>query len=336
MRKKSHVAIIVTAIVVVVLLFIILLSKMIVNFLIGSGSAHENSAVTVSAQGTQILAGGNLSISLPITDYVGVVNVFGTIEPQTDTGAFGTAQGYQHIATMEYIDAMIWDDNNVGMVLNIDSPGGYTYEGEELYAKILEYKETTGRPIWSYMNHYGASAAYMIAMPSDHIYANINSMTGSIGVVISGYDLSGLYEKLGIRYISVTSGDNKDMSNPNDEQLNIYQQIVDESYERFVDIVAKGRQMSLERVKELADGRVYTATQAVNNGLIDKIDSYDQMIDDISEELGNVEFHQPTLMQSTWASLFSRIEKIIPKSEFQIATELSEQYEYGVPMYIAK
>ena len=112
------------------------------------------------------------------------------------------------------------------------------------YLKLKEYKETTDRPVWDYMAHYAASGGYMVSMAADRIYANPNTVTGSIGVIMSGYDLTGLYEKLGIRYVSITSGENKDSSQLTDEQIAIYQTQVDEYYNKFIGIVSEGRSMS--------------------------------------------------------------------------------------------
>ena len=124
------------------------------------------------------------------------------------------------------------------------------------YTHLDVYKRQ--RPIWDYMAHYAASGGYMVSMASDKIYANSNTTTGSIGVIMSGYDMSGLYKKLGIRYVSITSGKNKDRSKFTDEQIAIYQDQINEAYEKFVNIVADGRDMSVEDVKKLADGRTYT------------------------------------------------------------------------------
>ena len=155
----------------------------------------------------------------------------------------------------------------------------------------------------------------MISMASDKIYANPNTTTGSIGVIMSGYDMSGLYEKLGIRYISITSGENKDSSKMTEEQIAIYQGQVDEYYNKFVSIVSEGRGMTEEEVKALADGRVYTANQALNNGLIDEISLYEDMTMAMCSELGVYEFYEPETELDFFTSLFARIESVIPKSE---------------------
>lgn len=177
----------------------------------------------------QILA-DSAEFQPPSEDYIAVVKVVGTIQEQMTTGVFNADMGYQHNTTLEYIESLMYDSDNQGILLYVDSPGGTVYESEELYLKLKEYKESTGRPIWGYMAHYAASGGYMISMAADKIYANPNTTTGSIGVIMSGYDMTGLYEKLGIRYVSITSGANKDSSKLTDEQIAIYQEQVDEYY----------------------------------------------------------------------------------------------------------
>lgn len=279
---------------------------------------------------------GSYEFNPPVNDYIAIVRVEGTIQEQADTNAFGEAVGYQHATTLDYIDNLIDDSGNVGILLYVDSPGGTVYESEELYLKLKEYKEKTGRPIWDYMAHYAASGGYMVSMAADKIYANPNTTTGSIGVIMSGYDMSGLYEKLGIRYVSITSGANKDSSQMTDEQIAIYQEQVDEYYNKFVGIVAEGRSMSEEDVKVLADGRTYTANQAIDNGLIDEIALYDDMVSEMRDELGTGEFYELEATQSVLASFLSKAEKLIPKSEAQILKETAASMESGVPMYYAE
>lgn len=294
-------------------------------------SAERRAAETAE----KLLAGG-VRFDAPRSDYIAVVRVEGTIQQQTSTSLFEAAEGYQHITTLDYIDYLMADGYNKGILLYVDSPGGTIYESDELYEKLVEYKESTGRPIWDYMSHYAASGGYYVSMNSDRIYANRNTVTGSIGVIMSGYDMSGLYEKLGIRYVSITSGTNKDSSKMTDEQVEIYQSQVNEAYERFVEIVAEGRGMTVEEVKKLADGRTYTANQALENGLIDKISSFEEMTAEMSEELNTYYYYEPKSADSVLASLFSEVKKATPKSEAQVLTELAEEKANGGLMYYAE
>ena len=100
---------------------------------------------------------GDFMFDAPMKEYIAVVDVIGTIQEQSKVGLFETPQGYQHLTTKEYIDELMSDSNNKGILLYVDSPGGTVYESEELYLKLLEYKEVTGRPVWGYMAHYAAS-----------------------------------------------------------------------------------------------------------------------------------------------------------------------------------
>lgn len=280
--------------------------------------------------------GGSYQFNPPSGDYIAIVRVEGTIQEQTSGSALETSSGYQHDSTLNYIDELMDDANNKGILLYVDSPGGTVYESEELYLKLKEYKETTKRPIWDYMAHYAASGGYMVSMASDKIYANSNTTTGSIGVIMSGYDMSGLYEKLGIRYVSITSGANKDSSKFTEEQIAIYQEQINEYYNKFVDIVADGRDMSTDVVKQLADGRTYTAKQAKENGLIDEISLYPDMKKAMSKAVGTTTFYEMESEEGLLQMLFSKAEALVPKSEAQILTETAKSVESGVPMYYAE
>ena len=175
-----------------------------------------------------------------------------------------------------------------------------------------------------------------MSMPADKIYANPNTTTGSIGVIMSGFDLTGLYEKLGMRYISITSGKNKDSSKMTEEQIEIYQSQINECYEDFVGKVSEGRNMSVEEVKVLADGRTYTAKQAKENGLIDEISLFADMKADMSQEMGVYEFYQPKTKDKILSQLFTKVSGLVPKSEAQILKETAEEKESGVLMYYAE
>ena len=300
-----------------------------------TNAASEKMLGNNTKQLEELLA-GDVTFDAPLNPYIAVVEVKGTIQEQTETSMFTIEEGYLHTTTMEYIDQLIEDENNMGILLYVDSPGGTVYESEELYLKLLQYKEETGCPVWAYMAHYAASGGYMVSMAADKIYANSNTTTGSIGVIMSGYDLTGLYEKLGIEYVSITSGENKDSSQMNEEQIEIYQSQVDECYERFVDIVEDGRNMSEKEVKKLADGRTYTAKQALKNGLIDKISLYDDMKHEMMKELEVYDIYELESSDNVFASLFAKVKELVPKSEAQILRETAAEMESGVLMYYAE
>lgn len=217
--------------------------------------------------------------------YIGILEVHGTMSSD------GTDPAYDQQWLLDQIDDMIYDADNKGLMLSIDSPGGSVYTVDELYLKIKEYQETTNRPVYAYMESMAASGGYYIAAPADAIYANRNCWTGSIGVTIGTiYDVTEFLEDLGVTTVTITAGDNKAMGSPvetlTDEQKAIYQGLVDEAYDQFVDIVAEGRDMGRNRVEDLADGRVYTANQAKKNGLIDEVGTREEALAAMMEENG--------------------------------------------------
>lgn len=213
--------------------------------------------------------------------YIAKLYITGTIEPEGMT--------YNQEWLLESIDMLKEDENNVGILLVIDSPGGTVYEADGAYLALRDYREETGHPIYAYMQSMAASGGYYIACAADYIIANRNTLTGSIGVIAGGFiDVTELLKKYGIKYETVHAGKNKNMGNYNEpitqEQLDIMQSIADECYDQFVGIVADSRNMSVNDVKKLADGRIYTALQAKQNGLIDSIVLQDKEVIPLMEE----------------------------------------------------
>lgn len=280
-------------------------------------------------------------IDKPASDYIGVLDISGTIQASPEASMFSAPTGYNHNLLMNSVDDMMEDSRNQGLLLNLDTPGGTVYEADELYLKIMEYKEKTGRPVYAYMHSYAASGGYYLAMAADEVYANRNTLTGSIGVIVSTYDMSELYAKLGLKEVNITSGKNKAMGSPGtpmtEEQIGIYQSYVDEAYNQFVDIIVKGRNLSREKVLELADGRIYSAAQALEADLIDGISGYEDYIEQITDDFdGSITFYQPSEELSYFSMLFSKLKTLIPKSESQVLKELADSTESGVLMYYAK
>lgn len=275
----------------------------------------------------------------PQGDYIGVIEVHGEIGPSADDSMFATPVGYDHDAAMEFVNEMMEDDTNKGIFLSLDTPGGTVYESDELYLKLMEYKEETGRPVYAYMHSVAASGGYYIAAAADEIYANRNTTTGSIGVIMGGYEMSELFEKVGIKEIAITSGPNKAMGSAatpmTEEQIAIYQSHVDEAYDVFVEIVAQGRKMDEARVREIADGRIYTAKQALELNLIDGIDTAEAYKEKVLESIGaDVEFYTPEEPAEDFMSmLMGKINAMIPKSDAEVLKEFCEANSSMVPMY---
>ena len=287
--KKQHTALIVILIVAGVIIFAFIISNLAVNTKSGAVSSIKG-------------------------DYIGELNVEGAISEGADSGIFSDDTDYDHEFTLNSIDEMIKDDDNYGLLIYLNTPGGSVYASDELYNKIVEYKKETGRPVYAYMGNMAASGGYYVAAGCDKIIANRNCWTGSIGVTMGTlYDVTGFLSDLGIKTNTITSGRNKAIGSSTTkmtrEQRHILQGLIDEAYEQFVNIVASGRGMDIRRVKRIADGRIYTAKQAKKNGLIDSVATYDEAIKIMKKNTGvkdNVEVKKlfPTKKSGLMETLF--------------------------------
>lgn len=318
-----------------------------VAFICISGSSvlinsYSNKITKESQESLKSIALSADEVSIPSEDFIGVVKVDGTIQKSSDSNSiFASTEGYNHKKTLDYIDEMISSEKNKAILLYVNSPGGGVYESDELYLKLKQYKEETGRPVWTYMSNQACSGGYYISMASDKIYANRNCWTGSIGVITSLTNVKGLYDKLGIKEIDITSGPNKAMgasgAEMTNEQRAILQSLVDEAYEQFAGIVAEGRNMDIETVKSIADGRIYSAKQALELGLIDNIDTYDNMQTEMLDYIGkDVIIYTPSTEENVFASLFSKMEGLKSKSDAQVISDYLEKQGNGGLMYYAK
>ena len=167
------------------------------------------------------------------------------------------------------------NDPNVGaVVMRINSPGGSAAASQEVFNEAMRLKET-GKPLVASFADVAASGGYWVACAADEIVANPASITGSIGVIMEVTNLTELYEKLGIEMDVVKSGALKDMGSSSrplaQNERDILQSMVDDIYQQFVEVVAEGRNLSEDAVRELADGRIFTGRQAAELGLVDRL-----------------------------------------------------------------
>ncbi|HEY4249611.1 MAG TPA: signal peptide peptidase SppA [Roseomonas sp.] len=165
------------------------------------------------------------------------------------------------------------DDSVRALILAIDSPGGAMAGGEALHAAIARFAET--KPVVATMGGVAASAGYMIAMPAHRVLARESTLTGSIGVILQSINVSDLLERLGVRPEVIASGPFKDQPSPfrplTLEGRASLERLIADLHGQFIRMVADGRHMDEARVRELADGRVFSGREAVGLGLIDAI-----------------------------------------------------------------
>ncbi|WP_339729602.1 signal peptide peptidase SppA [uncultured Gimesia sp.] len=169
------------------------------------------------------------------------------------------------------------DDQVKGILLEIDSPGGLVADSHQIYHRLVELRKT--KRIVVSMKRMAASGGYYVAMGAGEegvIFAEPTTWTGSLGVIIPRFDMSGLAEKVGIVSDPLKTGEFKDALNPfrnlTDRERAIWDHILDESYQRFLNIITDNRKnLDYDQVKKLATGQIYPATDAKQNGLIDEI-----------------------------------------------------------------
>ena len=272
-----------------------------------------------------------------VGSYISVIWISGTIG-NTTYDIYGNETSLSTFAICDYMDEIAADRHNKGLFIEIDSPGGSVYDSDKIYQAIMEYKEKTGRPVIAACLSTMCSGAYYIACAADEIYAERTADVGSIGVYIEMMDVSELAQKLGVKVDYIRSSENKAMGNMynemTEEQRGIFQSVVDEHYERFLDIVQKARGYDRETLKKIADGRSYTATQGLNNGLIDGIMEYDDVLVMFEDRLGVYTLMTPEVSEE---DVISAILRSLPgglfgKNETEQLEELLERRN-GKAMY---
>lgn len=177
------------------------------------------------------------------------------------------------------------------IILRLNTPGGTVTASDIIYHELLEFKKRRNIKIIAAMMGISTSGGYYIAMAADKIVAHPTTITGSLGVIALKVNLKGLFDKIGIENETIKSGDKKDIASPfrpfSPEEKKIFQEIIDSLFQRFVEVINTGRKkLSLEEIRKIADGRIYTAQQALNLKLIDQIGYLEQAIDLAKKEAG--------------------------------------------------
>ncbi|MBI4580262.1 MAG: signal peptide peptidase SppA [Planctomycetes bacterium] len=206
---------------------------------------------------------------------------------------------------VEKLDKAAKDPTVRALVLRINSPGGGVTASDLMYQEIQAFKRRTGgkRPVVAVLMDVAASGGYYIACGADEIVAQPTTVTGSIGVIMQLINFGGTMDKIGVEATAITSGRLKDAGSPfrklRPEEREVFQKLVDQFYGRFVSVVVKGRpKLTEEQVRKAADGRVYSAEQAVELGLVDRVGSLRDGLADVKKQIGSdrvrvVMYHRP-------------------------------------------
>ncbi len=217
---------------------------------------------------------------------VGIVRVEGTIMSGGSANSLsGAIVGSETV--VEQLNQANEDPDIKAIVLRINSPGGGVVASDEIHHALLEIE----KPIVVSMSELAASGGYYIAAPANYIFATPHTLTGSIGVISEFVTAEEFLDELGVEIIVIAAGEMKDFGNPardmTDEETAYWRDLLNETHEAFIEVVADGRGMAAEDVRELADGRVFSGTKAIELGLVDELGYFDDAIAKAAE-LGGI------------------------------------------------
>ncbi|OGS11442.1 MAG: hypothetical protein A2234_04245 [Elusimicrobia bacterium RIFOXYA2_FULL_58_8] len=216
-------------------------------------------------------------------DAVAVIPLYGVITQGSSSRSW--ERGSQQIA--KRIRLMSEKKEVKAILLDINSPGGSVGAVQEIYSAVLRARKETKKPFVARFGEVSASGGYYVASACDLIVAQPGTITGSIGVIFSVSNFEGLMKKVGVKNEAIKSGKFKDIGSPvrdmTQEERKLLQGLIDDSYSQFVAAVSEGRKKTVEEVKILADGRIYTGRQALANKLIDKLGDLRDALDAAGE-----------------------------------------------------
>jgi protease IV len=179
------------------------------------------------------------------------------------------------VRVREELEKAAGDDKVKAIVVRINSPGGTVTASDIIFRELQSYKRTRGVPIIASMMDVAASGGYYIALAADTIVAHPTTVTGSIGVIMITLNAEGLMQKIGLSANAIKSGERKDMGSPfrplTPEERAIFQSVIDDLQRQFVAHLIERRKLTPAAAATLADGRIYTADQALAHRLIDQI-----------------------------------------------------------------
>ena len=227
-----------------------------------------------------VLLGLWLFRPLEHSEKVALIHVEGVIVGgRGQGGLLGDGSGMDSV--IRQIQAARDDETVRAVVLRINSPGGSAPASQEVGEELKKLR-SAGKPVVASMGDIAASGGYWIAALCDRIYANPGTITGSIGIYIPYANYEELFKKIGVHGEKIKSGPHKDMLSPERPmtaaERAILQEMVDDLYDQFVAVVAEGRKMEPDRVRRLADGRIYTGRQAKKLGLVDEMGTQEDAV----------------------------------------------------------
>ena len=221
-----------------------------------------------------------------------LLDISGTITEKKRSRGAGFEQEASLVARIkEELQKAEGDSSIVGLIVRINSPGGTVTATDTIYHELMQFKQRAGVRIVACLTGLATSGGYYIASAADEIIAHPTAITGGIGVIAMKFNIEGFLSKIGIQPETIKSADKKDLWSPlrasTSEERDIIQTIIDKLHERFVEVVLAGRRPFLSRkeIERLADGRIFTADQALEAKLIDRVGYLDDAVAEMKESL---------------------------------------------------
>jgi protease-4 len=240
----------------------------VLGFVLPVCSCVGTGLVAVNALGQ--MASGPAMPAVARGDAVAVIHLDGTITANASQTTL-PSQGITPDRVADLLDRAVGQDNVKAVVVRVNSPGGSAVASDEIYHMFLEFE----KPIVIWMADTAASGGYYISCGGDYVFAHPDTLTGSIGVISQFINAQELLDEVGVDVAVITSGPHKDMGSlfrdMTEEEQEIWNEIIDQIYADFTHVVAESRDLSEETVRELADGRIYTGQQALEQGLVDEV-----------------------------------------------------------------
>ncbi|MCF6154274.1 MAG: signal peptide peptidase SppA [Candidatus Brocadia sp.] len=205
---------------------------------------------------------------------IAIIPIKGILSNESAEGLFIEKPSIVEVVKQQLEQAT--DDAHVkAILLEVDSPGGGITASDIIYNQITKFKAETQKKVVVYMQDIAASGGYYISSAADAIVAHPTTITGSIGVIMPLINVAELINRYGIKDNSIASGNLKEIGSPlkqmTADEAAVLKGIIDEMYMQFVKVVSTGRNLDIEEVKKIADGRIYTGKQALDKGLVDQL-----------------------------------------------------------------
>ncbi len=227
------------------------------------------------------------------------------------------------------------DSDVSAILLDVNSPGGSPVASEEIMTAVKECK----KPVVVWISDVGASGAYLTASAADKIVASPTSMVGSIGVLLDVTDLSGLYQKIGVNKYAIKGGEFKDMGadyrNLTPEEQQMMQDMVNQDYDYFITLVAQNRNLDKNYVSTIAEGKIYTGTQAKDIKLIDDTGGKQHALD-LAAELGGIKGQYKVITITPPTTLEGIVNSLSSNAAYSLGRGIGSLMQEGSIQYVLR